>query len=243
METGDLLSLNELFDVVQPSHNYFSIEQELIETKSKLKLLEDRLRKLEERDSSELSFSMFPMKTPIRDEGLYFCDVNCEEIKIDSKLYIFIGDCLLCNIWDFRIFDHDINTNPSVRFLKQFKNVKTLIIDLSYSIIVAVNSHCSTTRSTEFLINVCKIILYSNSDCEILIKSNELYANSVKFDELFKGLFMKSTNYKKLTIEIKNNLIVNANSGCASYQTAPYINDTKTHCVKNKIAFISNIGI
>ena len=45
MGTADLLSLNELYDdYVQQSYNYFSIEQELIETKRKLVLLEEILK-------------------------------------------------------------------------------------------------------------------------------------------------------------------------------------------------------
>jgi len=241
METEDLLLFDELCDVTQPSHNYFSIEQELIETKNKLKLLEDRLNKLEDKNGSELSLYTFPMKNPIRNEELYFCDVNCKEIKIDEKLYIFMDDCLFCDIWDFKLFVDHSESNPSVRFLQQFKNVKKLIIDLSSSIIGGIKSHQSSSRSTEILINVCKIILNSNNGCDIIFKSNDLYANGLKIEKLFKETFMKSTHYTELTVEIKNNLIIN--NGCALYQTQPYINETKSYCVKHKIAFTSNIGL
>ena len=240
METEDLLLFDELCDVTQPSHNYFTIEQELIETKKKLKQLEDRLNKFENKNGSELSLSILPMKNPIRNDELYFCDVNCKEIKIDEKLYIFMDDCLICDIWDFKLVNHNIETNPSVRFLQQFKNVKTLIIDLSQSMIGGIKHHRSNTRSTEILINVCKIILNSNN-CEIIFKSNDLYANGLNIEKLFKDTFLKSTHYTKLTVEIKNNLVING--GCASYQTQPYINETKSYCVKNKFIFTSNIGL
>jgi BMFP domain-containing protein YqiC len=51
MENQDLLSLNEIcYDCIQRPHNYFSIKQELIETKRKLILLEERLNKIEEKN-------------------------------------------------------------------------------------------------------------------------------------------------------------------------------------------------
>ena len=51
MENPDLLSSNELcYDCIQRPHNYFSIKQELIETKRKLILLEERLKRLEEQN-------------------------------------------------------------------------------------------------------------------------------------------------------------------------------------------------
>jgi hypothetical protein len=50
MENQDLLSSNEIcYNCIQSPHNYFSIKQELLETKRKLMLLEERLKQLEER--------------------------------------------------------------------------------------------------------------------------------------------------------------------------------------------------
>jgi len=51
MEKTDLLSSNEIcYNCIQSPHNYFSIKQELIETKRKLILLEERLKKIEEKN-------------------------------------------------------------------------------------------------------------------------------------------------------------------------------------------------
>jgi len=51
MENQDLSSLNELcYNCIQTPHNYFRITQELIETKRKLILLEERLNKIEEKN-------------------------------------------------------------------------------------------------------------------------------------------------------------------------------------------------
>jgi hypothetical protein len=51
MENKDLLSSNEIcYNCIQSPHNYFSIKQELIETKRKLILLEERLKRLEEQN-------------------------------------------------------------------------------------------------------------------------------------------------------------------------------------------------
>jgi len=51
MENQDLLSLNKIcYNCIQSPHNYFSIKQELLETKRKLILLEERLKRLEEQN-------------------------------------------------------------------------------------------------------------------------------------------------------------------------------------------------
>jgi hypothetical protein len=249
METDDLISfdeVNELCDVTQPSHIHYCIVQALIETKNRVQLLEDRLAKLEKKNKeTEQSFSMIPMNNPLQplaNEHFYFCDVNCREIKIDAGLYIFMDDSLLCNIYDFRLINYLYETNPSQRFLRQFKNIKTFIIDLSSSIIGStnLNGQCKS-RSTEILINVCNVLLSSNDCFEILFKCNSLYDYRDRIEKLFKDVFQKSIQYTKLTVEVKNNLIVNGSS--ASYQTQPYINDTKSHCIQNNIEFTSNIGL
>jgi hypothetical protein len=245
--------INELCGVTQTSYNYFSIEQELIETKHRLKLLEDRLAKLEDKEKeTKPSFSMIPMNNPLHPETnvrLYFCDVNCREVKIDANMCIFMDDCLLCNICDFGLYTHLYETNPSQRFLRQFKNIKTLIIDLSSSTIggsrLGVEYRCKVTL-LEFLVNVCKIILDSNNDCEISFKYNNLYytygydyGDIIKV--LFKDIFQKSIQYTKLTVEVKNNSLVG--DRFASNQIQPYINETRSHCVNNGIEFTSNIGV
>jgi hypothetical protein len=244
METKDLTSfedLKELCDVTQPSHIHYCIVQVLIETKNRLQLLEDRLAKLEDKDKEAgQSFSMIPMNSPLQplaNEHFYFCDVNCREVKIDTGMYIFMDNCLLCNIYDFRLINHLYESNPAQRFLRQFKHIKTFIIDLSSSIIGSTDQ-CKS-RSTEILINVCNVLLSSNDSCEILFKCNSLYDYRDRIEKLFKDVFQKSIQYTKLTVEVKNNLIVNGSS--ASYQTQPYINDTKSHCIQNNIEFISNI--
>ena len=255
MDTEDLLLLHELCedDYIRPSTspNYFSIESELFETKNYVKILEEKMNLLEERiktlegknDTTNLSLSMFPLRNPIRNGELYFCDVNCTEIKIDSKLYIFMDECLFCDIWDFRLLEYN-ESSPSFRFLQQFKGIKTFIIDLSYTIIGGDKPHQSNSRSTEMLLNVCKIILNSNNDTEIVFKSNNLYEFGNRIERLFKEIFMNLhvQRCKKLNVEITNNLIISNNS-FASYQTQPYVNDTKSYCIKNKIEFHSNIGL
>lgn len=237
METQDLLLFDELYDHAKPSHNYFSIEQELIETKNKLKILEDRLNKLEICDrNSNNTLSMIPMRNPIRNTALYFCDVNCKEMKIDENLYIFMDDCLFCDIWDLNLIGHYYDeSNPSVRFLQQFKNVKTFIIDLSCSFILEPKQHQSNSRSTEIFINICKIITESNSNYEIIFKCRDLHQYGDRIEKLFNEICMKSTSYKKLTIELKNNLI--NNSGY------PYLRNTQRYCIKHNIEFLSNIGL
>ena len=154
-------------------------------------------------------------------------------------------ECLFCNIWDFKLINHLYDENPSVKFLQQFKNVKTLIIDFTSSIVSENNiRYQSKSRLTEILLNVCKIILQSNNDYEILFQSISLQDNTGARNELlFTQLFCQFTNYKKITVEIRNNLVVNSQTGCASYQSQPYIKETKLHCLKNNIEFESNIGV
>ena len=83
-----------------------------------------------------------------------------------------------------------------------------------------------------------------NINCNILLTKEELHPKNVGNDYNLFELFMKSTNYKKLHIEIKNNLNINPQTGRASYiSQPPYINETKKHCLRNNIEFTSNIGI
>jgi hypothetical protein len=80
-------------------------------------------------------------------------------------------------------------------------------------------------------------------DIEIIFKAPNLYSQEVSKTYLIFQEFMKSTNYKKLHIEIKDNLIVNPQTGGASYVSQPYVNETKEHCLRNNIEFTSNIGL
>lgn len=255
METSDLLLFEEESESLNPfdefinnekSTHLISIENELIETKNKVKALEDRIKFLEEKfnriSGSTSSFTMIPMKNSIRNNDFYFCDVNCSEIKIDSKHYIYMDDCLFDNIIQFKLFDHDKNINPSVKFLQQFKNIKTLLIDLAGSCIGGgVCYNLSESRDIEQIVNVLQVIIESNKDFEIIFKSPDLY-NHRNYDSIFMG-FMKTTSYKKLTIEIKDNLIINKQTGGATYATHASIHKIKKHCVENKIDFKTNIGV
>ena len=77
MEPANLLSLNELrYYCVQSSHNYCSIKQELIETKRKLVLLEERLNQLEEQNKVVYTTPL------IRSYGSELINIKHETISI-----------------------------------------------------------------------------------------------------------------------------------------------------------------
>jgi hypothetical protein len=275
METEDLLTFPESD---APVYNYFTNEKELIETKQKVKELEDKLKdfesrmkkvkevedrllKLEKKRVKELEDklkrfenledrllkletdnsgpSIFPMldKSNTSNESLRFYNINAETIKIDTLYQLFIDDELFSsNIMEF------INKGDKrLEYLKQFKRVKQLIIEF-----IPIHNQCegsywnNVTGKRDSIIKICSTILKVNN-CEIVFKTDSLYG---VHHEIIQRLFTTCFNleiYKKITIEIKNNL--NVVGGQASYASADFITQTKKHCDKNNIEFKSNLGL
>jgi hypothetical protein len=277
--TTDLLSFDDLTDNVQSSNNYFGIERELFETKNKLKLLEEKFNRLEDKNDTKnklklleekfnrlekqpkqtetRSFTIIPIKTITK---WCFCDINATKIKVDLHTHIYFDDCTFCSIADFNLRDHDLNTIPATNFLQQFQNIKTFTIDftqiqdysrmgcsgLQYITAYSVfgNDGCgmfSTIRhNLEILLNILKILMNCNKNCEIIYKSTNL--DNAPHETMFLE-FIKTNKYNNITIEITDNIVVNRETGGTSFVSKPFVNNLKTHCQKNKIVFKSNIGL
>jgi hypothetical protein len=243
METTDLISFDdEVYQPMQPT--IYSLEQELFETKRKLSLLEERLNKLEEQKSQSFSVIPFKFVSPIDNKKeLIFCDINFSSIKIDH-MYIYFNEHKLFELKDF--------IQNQYCFLKQFQNIKLIEFDTDglcmgsnipyYDSYVGRNNTYTTIRDTNY-ISLITTLLSVYKDIEIIFKSPNLYPQgSSNHYSIFKE-FMKSTNYRKLHIEIKDNLTVNPQTGGVSYVSQPYVNETKEHCISNNIEFTSNIGL
>jgi hypothetical protein len=246
----------ELFEI---KRKFLSLEEKLnkleLEEKFDKFELEERINKLEEQKSQ--SFSVIPFKTsPIFYESKFdsywnFCDINCTSIKIDI-FFIYFKDC--------RFELNGFIKNQSC-FLKQFQNIKVLEIDtniinlgfnrpISIDIIVPKYNNDGCRHSISLAPNppyypICledykllvETLLTLYKDLEIIFKATNLNEKSIFiFQE-----FMKSTNYRKLHIEIKDNLVVSGTN--AHYVSQPYVNETKEHCIRNNIEFTSNIGL
>jgi hypothetical protein len=250
METTDLINFDEVYEHQQPT--IYSLEQELFETKRKLSLLEERINKLEEEKSQSFSVIPFKFDSPFNNRRDWiFCDINCSSIKIDM-FHIYFNDCKLFDIKDF--------IQNQYCFLKQFQNIKLIEID-RFPILINTSSHlytCTETDSTmyrrhdgsyytsishENYISLITTLLSVYKDIEIIFKSPNLYPEGSSKTYLIFKEFMKSTNYRKLHIEIKDNLTVNRQNGGVSYVSQPYVNETKEHCIRNNIEFTSNIGL
>jgi hypothetical protein len=146
METEDLLIFPESD---APVYNYFTNEKELIETKQKVKDLEYKLKQFESRmkkvkdmedklkqfesrmmnlENENGGISIFPMleksNTGHGYEKISFYNINSETIRINSVYKLFIDDELFSSILEFTKKHCD-------DFLKQFKNVKYLIMDFT----------------------------------------------------------------------------------------------------------------
>ena len=273
METEDLLTFPESD---APVYNYFTNEKELIETKQKVKELEDKLKdfesrmkkvkevedrllKLEKKRVKELEDklkrfenledrllkletdnsgpSIFPMldKSNTGNESLRFYNINAETIIIDTLYQLFIDDELISsNIMEF------INKGDKrLEFLKQFKRVKQLIIEF-IPFYNQCGSNFETSVKHNYIIKICSTILKVNN-CEIVFKTDSLCGHHGKITQLLFTKCFNSEIYRKMTIDIKNNL--NVVGGQASYASADFITQTKKHCDKYNIEFKSNLGL
>ena len=246
METIDLINFDEVCEPQQPT--IYSLEQELFETKKKLSLLEERMNKLEEQKSQSFYVIPFKFDSPFNNRTDWvFCDIKCSFIKID-QFHIYFNDCKLFDLKDF--------IQNQYCFLKQFQNIKLIEIDTSK---INVGGRCCCTEgsgdtyrtngviykciSDENYISLIATLLSVYKDIELIFKAPNLYPQCISNEYSIFQEFMKSTNYKKLHIEIKNNLNVNPQTGSACYVSQPYVNETKEHCLRNNIEFTSNIGV
>lgn len=214
--------------------------------------LEERMSKLEEQKSQSFSVIPFKSDSPFNNrKDWVFCDINCSSIKIDL-LYIYFNDCKLFDIKDF--------IQNQYCFLKQFQNIKLIEIDTST---INVGESITSTENcgsmyrynegsfykyynsisfTNYILLIATLLsVYKNID--LIFKAPNLYPQGLSNHYSIFQEFMKSTNYKKLHIEIKNNLVINPQTGGASYVSQPYVNETKEHCLRNNIEFTSNIGL
>ena len=92
----------------------------------------------------------------------------------------------------------------------------------------------------KLITNICHTII-KNNNCEIIFNADSLHGiNSKETETLFTTCF-NSAIYKKITIDIRNNL--NVVGGQGSYASADFITQTKKHCDKNNIEFKSNLGL
>ena len=243
METEDLLTFPESD---APVYNYFTNEKELLETKQRVKELEDKLKDFESRmkkvkevedklkrfenledrllklETDNSGPSIFPMVDNLL---LRFYNIKAETIKILGT-QLLLDDHLFCSnlmqLWNKPPIPYE---GISFEFLKQFKRVKQLIID---------NGSCDRE---EIILNICRTII-KNNNCEIVVKFDSIHN---KYSGILFTKCFNSEIYRKMTIEIKNNL--NVVGGQASYASADFITQTKKHCDKYNIEFKSNIGL
>jgi len=148
-------------------------------------------------------------------------DINSEIIKTNGYDRIFL---------DGNRMPHNINCSEQLytRFLQQFRNIKIIEIEFLEN-----EKH----EKTKF--DIMRILIEAFRDFEIIFKCVSLYSEY----ENFFNIIMNSSNYRKITLYIKDNLNVNKQTGNASYVTHPYINELKSHCIENNIEIQSNIGI
>jgi len=278
MQTTDLISFDEVCEPKLAVPTYFMMEQELFETKRKLSLLEERMIRLEEKlgnleleekfDKIELEEKMNKIKEqkcdiiPFRlPKGLSFtnrvsnsyrneyCDINSTHIKIDM-FHIYFNNCKL-----FELIEIDINDNY-IRFLKQFKNIKILEIDLltfptsiihisgkvlDFNYLISENCrikvggcndyyHCVDFERYKLLVAT---LLTSYTQLDIIFKLPIL---KYRIYKPFEEIFINSTNYKKLHMNFMN-------EGRQLLSSPSYLNETKEYCIRNNIEFTSNIGL
>lgn len=134
---------------------------------------------------------------------------------------------------DLKLFDFSKDSIPPnfVTFISQLQNIKIIEFD---------NIQANGYYPIQYLL-INELLINSTHKFDIIFKTTKLYdIPSGKIFELFE-IFKKSTNYKKLHIEVKDNLVISGTN--AYYVSQPYVNETKEHCLRNNIEFTSNIEI
>ena len=203
--------------------------------------MEERINKLEEQQKNNISilpialpnivlhktefgFDNFIQQSPQYTTKWIFCDINSKKLIIHPS-YLMLDE--------LKIFDFSSDGVPPnyTTFLKQFQNIKIIEFD---------NIQANGSYPIQYLL-INELLINSTHKFDIIYKAINLYnIPPGNIFELFE-IFMKTTNYKKLHIEVKNNLILNGTN--AHYVSQPYVNETKEHCIRNNIEFTSNIGL
>lgn len=182
IESTDLLSLNDFLVPNQQLPSYFSIERELNETKYKLRLLEERLKKLEENSLNTCkTFTIIPMNS-------HLLDINCEKVNMNfTNIYFDCGNTC------FLRYDNLSDNNLISKFFNQFQNIKILEFEFNYD--QQINSD-----QQKYIKIICKILqsLIDINELEIIFKCSFI---EDKFEEIFKE-FMNTLEYKKIILEL-----------------------------------------
>jgi len=243
IESVDLLSLNDFLVPNQQLPSYFSIEKELNETKYKLRLLEERLKKIEENIlNSHQRFTIIPMSNRL-------LDINCEKVNMNFDRIHF--DCdHLCLLWYHCLFDS--NNNIISKFFNQFQNIK--IIEIEFNNKTFLSKNVNEKECKKVICDILESLIDINDDLEIIFKCSFIEDN---FFEVFHE-FMNTSINKKIILEIifncsniidiyegvlnefmnstyyKNLIVTNYRKDNISYQCK--INKNNYYFIKNNIA-------
>lgn len=231
---------------------------ELLETKNKLKLLEEKFALLEARVNSN-SFSVIPVSN-----GMKFIDINCEEIMLHNYMEpisnnvtpvtLYFDKNLFGPIHEFMNYNSEwqlrqsriIKCGPidqipgqnSIEFLRQFKNIKRFVININADI----RSNCmfGGNRQQENLMYTISTILNFNNNIDVIIKGKNTY----QFHTILLKELLKYSNYKKVEFDVDQTQMNGAY--CDKWKTF-IVNSTngfttlRSHCEANSIIFVHNI--
>jgi len=202
---ADLLDLTYYYDVDNESKNkikqktYYDIEQELIETKSRLEILEEKMEDLLERSSTSLiCFSQKHYGNTGLNQ-MYLIDINCKNIKfVYNQLRDFCfptnpsqrkilpaymgehhGFMLYCDDAPISSMSYDYNT--IIKLINQLRNIKKFEIDFKAGI--TTNDYCwpDVKEYVKEHFDMFKQIIELNTELKIIINvCNEIQLNLVK---------------------------------------------------------------
>lgn len=138
-----------------------------------------------------------------------------------------------------------IKGQNAVEFLKQFTNVKRLIINIGYEIANKCD-YGSPNRALENLLYTIVTIMSFSKDYDIIISGR--YAS--EFQKILLKELLKYNNYKRLIFDIDNTQMNGAYSndwnnflinGINGIQGLNPIRELQKHCINNNIIFEHNI--
>lgn len=246
--------------------NDSELAAELLETKNKLKLLEEKFALLEARVNSN-SFSVIPVSN-----GMKFIDINCEEFLLHNYMEaVYSGQHMSYNITPVTMYFDKILFGPihefinhtsdwqliqpritkcvtieqirgqnSIEFLRQFKNIKRFVININSDVTSNYMFGGSSNIQRDNLMYTISTILNFNNNIDVIIKGK----NTRDFHALLLKELLKYTNYKKIEFDVDQTQM--NSTYCDKWKTfivnsANGFTTLRSHCESNGIMFVHNI--
>lgn len=189
----DLISFEDL--IVQPYNSYFNLEKELYEVKSKLSLMEQRLKYLENRldclEEDKLKKMEDDKQIITIADNHQFLDTNCSDIN-----FVYHSPSDTCMMFDEVKIIHFAKTFDKI--INKLKNIKNIVINFRFP----VDGHSPSFKP--YLDHIKKIIEINNEIKIIITLHSHLDIHTFKY--IFKDLQIYKISSLNISFPGRNNI-------------------------------------